>query len=68
MPDIMVVVACVSQWAALTTLCHLGRVIAAMLAISGRVSMRGLCLAARLMRVWSVEAPFDYPAHVPIRA
>ena len=42
MPDIMVVLACVSQCVELTTLRHLGRVIEAMLAISGRVTMKGL--------------------------
>ena len=42
MPDIMVVLACLSQCAEPTTLRHLGRVIEAMLSISGRVTMRGL--------------------------
>ena len=42
MPDIMVVLACVSQCVALTTLRQLGRVIEAMLSISGRVTMKGL--------------------------
>jgi hypothetical protein len=42
MPDIMVVLACVSQCVALTTLRQLGRVIEATLAISGRVTMQGL--------------------------
>jgi putative transposase len=42
MPDMMVVVACVSQCVEPTTLRQLGRVIEAMLAISGRVTMRGL--------------------------
>ena len=42
MPDIMVVLACLSQCAQLTTLRQLGRVIEAMLAISGRVTMKGL--------------------------
>jgi len=42
MPDIMVVLACVSQCVELTTLRQLGRVIEAMLAISGRVTMKGL--------------------------
>ena len=38
MPDIMVVLACVSQCVELTTLRQLGRVIEAMLSISGRVT------------------------------
>jgi len=42
MPDIMVVLACVSQCVELPTLRQLGRVIEAMLAISGRVTMKGL--------------------------
>ena len=42
MPDIMVVLACVSQGVELTTLRQLGRVIEAMLSISGRVTMKGL--------------------------
>jgi DDE superfamily endonuclease len=42
MPDIMVVLACVSQCVEPTTLHQLGRVVEAMLAISGRVTMRGL--------------------------
>lgn len=42
MPDIMVVFACVSQCVELTTLRQLGRVIEAMLAISGRVTRKGL--------------------------
>ena len=42
MPDIMVVLACVSQCVELTTLRQLGRVIEAMLSISGRVTMKGL--------------------------
>lgn len=42
MPDIMVVLACVSQCVELPTLRPLGRVIEAMLAISGRVTMKGL--------------------------
>jgi hypothetical protein len=42
MPDILVVLACVSQCVEPTTLRQLGRVIEAMLAISGRVTMRGL--------------------------
>jgi putative transposase len=42
MPDIMVVLACLSQCAQPTTLRQLGRVIEAMLAISGRVTMKGL--------------------------
>jgi hypothetical protein len=42
MPDIMVVLACVSQCVEPTTLRQLGRVIEAMLAIGGRVTMRGL--------------------------
>jgi len=42
MPDIMVVLACVSQCVELTTLHQLGRVIEAMLSISGRVTMKGL--------------------------
>ena len=42
MPDIMIVLACVSQCAQPTTLRQFGRVIEAMLSISGRVTMRGL--------------------------
>jgi hypothetical protein len=42
MPDIMVILACLSQCAQPTTLRQLGRVIEAMLAISGRVTMKGL--------------------------
>ena len=42
MPDIMVVLACVSQCVELTTLRQLERVIEAMLSISGRVTMKGL--------------------------
>lgn len=42
MPDIMVVLACLSQCAQPTTLRQLGQVIEAMLAISGRVTMKGL--------------------------
>jgi putative transposase len=42
MPDIMVVLACLSQCAQPTILRQLGRVIAAMLSISGRVTLKGL--------------------------
>jgi putative transposase len=42
MPDIRIVWACVSQCVELTTLRQLGRVIEAMLSISGRVTMKGL--------------------------
>jgi putative transposase len=42
MPDIMVVLACLSQCIEPTTLRQLGRVIEAMLSISGRVTMKGL--------------------------
>ena len=42
MPDIMVLFACLSQCIEPTPLRQLGRVIEAMLAISGRVTMRGL--------------------------
>ena len=42
MPDIMVILVCLSQCAPPTTLRQLGRVIEAMLAISGRVTMKGL--------------------------
>ena len=42
MPDIMVVLACLSQCAQPTPLRQLGRVIEAMLSISGRVTMKGL--------------------------
>ena len=42
MPDIMVVLACLSQCVEPTTLRQLGCVIEAMLSISGRVTMRGL--------------------------
>lgn len=42
MPDIMVLFACLSQCLEPTPLRQLGRVIEAMLAISGRVTMRGL--------------------------
>jgi putative transposase len=42
MPDIMVILACLSQCVPPTTLRQLGRVVEAMLAISGRVTMKGL--------------------------
>jgi DDE superfamily endonuclease len=42
MPDIMVLLACLSQGVAPTPLRQLGRVIEAMLSMSGRVTMRGL--------------------------
>lgn len=42
MPDIMVVLACLSQCIASTTLRQLGRVIEALLSISGRVTMKSL--------------------------
>jgi DDE superfamily endonuclease len=42
MPDIMVVLACLSQCAQPTTLRQFGRVIEALLSISGRVTMKGL--------------------------
>ena len=42
MPDIMVLLACLSQCVAPTPLRQLGRVIEAMLSMSGRVTMRGL--------------------------
>jgi putative transposase len=42
MPDIMVVLACLSQCVEPTTLRQLGRVIEAFLSISGRVTMKGL--------------------------
>ena len=42
MPDIMVVLACLSQCVPPTPLCQLGRVIEAILSISGRVTMKGL--------------------------
>jgi len=42
MPDIMVLLACVSQCVEPTPLRQLGRVIEAMLSMSGRVTMRGL--------------------------
>jgi len=42
MPDIMVLLACLSQCVEPTPLRHLGRVIEAMLSMSGRVTMRGL--------------------------
>ena len=42
MPDIMILLACVSQCVAPTPLRQLGRVIEARLAMSGRVTMRGL--------------------------
>ena len=42
MPDIMVLLACLSQCIEPTTLRQLGRVIEAMLSMSGRVTMRGL--------------------------
>jgi putative transposase len=42
MPDIMAVLACLSQCLDPTTLRQLGRVIEAMLSISGRVTMKGL--------------------------
>jgi putative transposase len=42
MPEIMVILACLSQCVEPTTLRHLGRVVEAMLSISGRVTMKGL--------------------------
>ena len=42
MPDIMVLLACLSQCLEPTPLRQLGRVIEAMLSMSGRVTMRGL--------------------------
>ena len=42
MPDIMVLFACLSQCVEPTPLRQLGRVIEAMLSMSGRVTMRGL--------------------------
>jgi putative transposase len=42
MPDIMILLACLSQCVEPTPLRQLGRVIEAMLAMSGRVTMRGL--------------------------
>jgi len=42
MPDILVLFACLSQCLEPTPLRQLGRVIEAMLAMSGRVTMRGL--------------------------
>ncbi len=42
MPDIRVVLACLSQCAPPTTLRQIGRVIEALLSISGRVTMKGL--------------------------
>jgi putative transposase len=42
MPDIMILLACLSQYVEPTALRQLGRVIEAMLAISGRVTMKGL--------------------------
>jgi putative transposase len=42
MPDIMVLFACLSQCIAPTAVRQLGRVVEAMLAMSGRVTMRGL--------------------------
>jgi putative transposase len=42
MPDIMVLLACLSQCVEPTPLRQLGRVIEAMLSMSGRVTMRGL--------------------------
>lgn len=42
MPDIMIILACVSQCVEPTALRQLGRVSEAMLAISGRVTMKGL--------------------------
>lgn len=42
MPDIMVLFACLSQCLARTTICQLRRVAEAMLAMTGRVTMRGI--------------------------
>jgi putative transposase len=42
MPDVMVVLACLSQWVEPTTRRQLGRVIEALLSLSGRVTMKGL--------------------------
>jgi hypothetical protein len=41
MPDIMIILACLSQSVEPTALRQMGRVIEAMLAISGRVTMKG---------------------------
>ena len=43
MPDIMVLFACLRQCVEPTLLRQLGRVIEAMLSMSGLVTMRGLC-------------------------
>ena len=45
MPEIMALLVCLSQCVEPTTLRQLGRVIEAMLSISGRVTMRGGCRA-----------------------
>ena len=42
MPDIMLVLACLSQCLDATTLCHLTRVTEAILSMTGRVTMRGI--------------------------
>ena len=42
MPDIMLVLACLSQCLDTTTLRHLSRVSEAMLSMTGRVTMRGI--------------------------
>ena len=42
MPDIMIVLACLSQCLDATTLCHLTRVTEAILSMTGRVTMRGI--------------------------
>ncbi len=67
MPDIMVVLACLSQCAQPTTLRHLERVIDAMLSISGRVTMKGLSrwsskggsyrTLQRLFNLWGSDSP-----------
>src|SRR5436305_15098127 len=46
MPDIMVLLACLSQCIEPTPLRHLGRVIEAMWSMSGRVTLRGLSRCA----------------------
>jgi hypothetical protein len=60
MPDGMVVFACVRQCIAPSTLCQLGQVMEAMLAISGRVTMRGLSR-------WESGIGPVFPACIPAR-
>ena len=62
MPDIMVLFACLSQCLEPTLLRQLGRVIEAMLSMSGRVTMRGLSRWAGKAAVTGRSNVFSMPA------